>query len=131
MFALGAWGAQSPQLPRGEPMSVDSHMLALLTMFDGQAAGDFDASLQLIVDGHRFRARVAEGALDLRRGSFDDPDATVTTDSGTLAAVLWQGGSLKDAVRTGELAIDGSKEAVKHFLGLFPLPERAHALVEA
>jgi DNA-binding HxlR family transcriptional regulator len=131
MFALGMWGAQSPQLPRGEAMSVDSHMLALLTMFDGHAAGDFDASLQLIVDGHRFRARVADGALDLRRGSFDEPDSTVTTDSGTLGAVLWDGGSLKDAVRTGKLAIDGSKEAVKRFLGLFPLPEPARALVEA
>ncbi len=79
--ALGAWGARSPNLPRGEPMSVDSHMLALKTLFDPQSTDGFEASLQLGVDGHRFRARVAAGELDLRRGSFDEPDATVITDS--------------------------------------------------
>jgi DNA-binding HxlR family transcriptional regulator len=131
ILALGTWGARSPALPRGEPMSVDSHMLALLTVFDEVAAGDFDASLQLIVDGQRFRARVADGALDLRRGSFDEPDAAVTADSGTLGAVLWEGASLKDALRALTLKIEGSEDAVARFLRLFPLPEPATALVEA
>jgi len=131
IFALGAWGARSPQLPRGEPMSVDSHMLALRTVFDPQAADGLDASIQLRLDGQRLRARVSGERLDLRRGSLDEPDATVTTDSGTFGALLWEGGKLSDALRGGTVEIEGSRDAVRRFLGLFPLPEPAARVAEA
>ena len=51
----------------------------------------------------------------------------IATDPGTLSAVLWHGRRLRDAERAGEIEIQGSRSAVRRFLGLFPLPEPAPA----
>ena len=50
------------------------------------------------------------------------PDATIATDPGTLATVLWHGRRLSDALRAGDVAIEGSRAAARRLLGLFPLP---------
>ena len=55
--ALGRWGARSPAMPHGTPMSLDSHVLAMRTMFDPARAG-FDATYGLRLDDVDFRARV-------------------------------------------------------------------------
>jgi DNA-binding HxlR family transcriptional regulator len=123
ILALGAWGSRSPHLPRGEAMSVDCHMLALMTVFDSAAADGLRASYQLRVDGHRFRARIVDGRFKLDRGSLDEPDATITTDSATLAALLWEGRDLAEARGAGDITLEGDEEAVTTFLGLFPLPD--------
>src|SRR5689334_8496254 len=46
LIELGRWGSAAPAPPRAE-MSVDSHMLALQTLFDAQAAADLDAHVVL------------------------------------------------------------------------------------
>ena len=43
---------------------------------------------------------------------------------GTLAAVLWHDRPLAEALRTGDVEIEGSTPAVKRFLGVFPAPSR-------
>ena len=48
--------------------------------------------------------------------------ATIETDPGTLASILWHGRKLAEARRAGEVAIEGDRGAVTRFLGLFPLP---------
>jgi DNA-binding HxlR family transcriptional regulator len=131
IMALGAWGVRSPRMPRGEPMSVDCQMLALKTVFDVRAAVGLDARYQLHVDGQRFRVHVLHGRLELRRGTIEHPNATVTTDSATLGALLWGGAKLEDMVRAGRLELEGSDHAVLRFLDLFPLPEPVATPVEA
>ena len=69
----------------------------------------------------------ADGQIHIERGSADAADATVESDPGTLASLLWGGRPLDDAVRAGAISIEGSTAAVERFLGLFPLPERAAA----
>jgi alkyl sulfatase BDS1-like metallo-beta-lactamase superfamily hydrolase len=131
IHALGNWGVRSPALPRGGPMSVDCHMLALKTVFDSAAADGLEASYELRVDGHRFRARVSGGGFEIRRGTVEDPDATITADAATFGSLLWEGGKLAEALRAGRIEIEGSKEAVVRFFGVFPLPEPVNLLVEA
>jgi DNA-binding HxlR family transcriptional regulator len=123
ILALGNWGVRSPNLPRDAGMSVDSHILALRTVFDSEAAADLDARYQLRIDGHRFRARIRDGRFEVSRGTFDEPDAVVTTDTGTLTELLWDGRSLADAKRAGDIQIEGDDKAVARFLRLFPHPE--------
>ena len=66
--------------------------------------------------------RVTERRIELCRGPAYDPDAIVSTDAGTLSTVLWQGRDLDDALRAGELRIDGDVRSVRRFVTLFPQP---------
>lgn len=73
----------------------------------------------------RFRAVVADGRFEISRGSAERPDATIETDAGTLTALVYEGRPLAEALRSGELKIEGDGSAVERFLKLFPLPEPA------
>jgi DNA-binding HxlR family transcriptional regulator len=113
VLALGSWGARSPHKPRDGGMSVDCHVLAL------------DATFQLRIDGQRFRARVSKGSFEISRGTLQEPDATITVSSDTLAALLWAGRSVADAKRAGDVEIEGDENAAARFMRIFPHPEPA------
>jgi DNA-binding HxlR family transcriptional regulator len=123
VLALGRWGSGAPFPPGDAKLGTDSMVLALMTTFDRAAADGLDATYELRLDGQRFRARVAGGRLEVARREEPQPDATIATDPGTLAAILWHGRRLADGLRSGEVEIDGSRPAVTRFLRLFPLPE--------
>jgi hypothetical protein len=97
-------------------------VLALKTLWDPEAAGELTASCTLRLDGQAFRARVAGGRLTVERGEEERPDAVIAGEPAALAAVLWHGRGLDDAVTAGELAVQGDRGAIARFLGLFPLP---------
>lgn len=122
---IGRWAARSPHLPHGRPMSVNSFILSLRTMFDPRAAGDFEAKIDLRLEGQTFRAEISEGRLDLPGTSTGPPDSILAGDPNALAAVIYGGQKLADAVRAGDLRVEGDLSAVKRFLTLFPLPEPA------
>jgi DNA-binding HxlR family transcriptional regulator len=124
LIELGRWGAGLPTAP-GTEMSLDSHLLALQSTFDPEAAEGIDASYELRLDGQSFRARVADGKLRLARGTADESHPTLETEPTTLLALLWGGLELADAIRSGEAAVAGDSEAMTDFLGLFPAPEPA------
>jgi DNA-binding HxlR family transcriptional regulator len=121
--ALGLWAVRSPSFPHDAPVSTDSAVLALGTFFDAKAAEGLSASYELRLDESSFRVRVAEGSLELGRGPADDADAIIETDAGTLAAILWNGRALHDAVRAGDIRVEGDRRAVSRFVELFPQPE--------
>ena len=125
IIRLGRWGARSPSKPADAPLGVDSLILSLRTMFDAGAAGDLEATYELIMGEDRFAAEVSEGGFEVERGSAERPDAIVEADSNTLAGLIYGGLSLSEALRSGEVKIEGDEEAVEHFLELFPLPEPA------
>jgi alkyl sulfatase BDS1-like metallo-beta-lactamase superfamily hydrolase len=100
-------------------------MIALKTLFDAGAAGDLSGTYELRLGDQVFRARVAEGRLELERGEADGADAVIAADPGTLMQVLWEGRSLRDAERAGDATVDGDRRAAARFLRLFPLPAAA------
>src|SRR3954452_12770185 len=125
VLALGAWGSRAP-FPDGDArLGVDSAVLALKTLFDPGAAGSLDEEIELRLDGEPFRARISGGRLEVARGAAADPTATIETDPGTLAHVLWHGRRLTAALRSGEVKIAGDRSAARRFLALFPAPEPA------
>jgi DNA-binding HxlR family transcriptional regulator len=120
ILELGRWGSQTP-LPEGEAaFSADSFVIALRTLFDPGAAAGVDVTVELRLGEDGFHSRVAEGRFEVARGSAERPDAVVESSPGTLAAVLWHDRPLADALRTGDVEIEGSAPAVKRFLGVFP-----------
>jgi DNA-binding HxlR family transcriptional regulator len=121
---LGAWGARSPFPPDSEEIGPDSMVLALRSLFDAEVAADLSATYELRIGEQRFRVEIANGELDLNRGAANDPDVSLTVaDAPTLAAILTDQLSLDKALASGAFQIEGSKQAAKRFLRLFPMPE--------
>ena len=131
LVALARWGSRASFPPGDAGLGVDSTILALKTLFDPSAAGGLSASYELRLSDQRFEARVVDNRLELARGGDRQPDATIATDPGTLSALLWHGRSVPDALRSGEIEIEGSRSAATRFLGLFPAPEPAPAAADA
>ncbi len=131
ILQLGRWGARSPSRPRDAAIGIDSIILALRTMFDPRAADGVRASYELRLGEDRFRAVVADGRFEIARGSADRPDATIETEPGTLAALVFGGRQLAEALRLRDIKIEGDESVVARFLTLFPLPEPAAPVAEA
>jgi DNA-binding HxlR family transcriptional regulator len=131
IISLGRWGARSPSRPRDAELGVDSLILSFRTMFDPRAAEGLRASYEVRLGEESFRAVVAEGRFEVERGTADRPDATIETDPGTLAALVYEGRRLAEALRSGDIKIEGEESAVERFLGLFSLPEPASPAVGA
>jgi DNA-binding HxlR family transcriptional regulator/putative sterol carrier protein len=127
IIGLGRWGARSPLRPQeAQKIGVDSLILSLRTMFDRRGAEGLEASYELRLGEERFRAVVAEGRFEVARGGAEEPDAIIEADPATLAALVYEEGrSLAEALRSGEIKIEGEELAVERFLKVFSLPEPA------
>jgi DNA-binding HxlR family transcriptional regulator len=121
---LGAWGARSPLPPESQTIGPDSIVLALGSLFDAEAAGDLEAIYAVRIGEERFRVEIGAGEIHLERGSPESPAATLSfPDAATMAAVLTGRLCLEDAIASSALTVEGSKQAAKRFLRLFPMPE--------
>ncbi|HET7269565.1 MAG TPA: winged helix-turn-helix transcriptional regulator [Rubrobacter sp.] len=125
IISLGRWGVRSPSKPRDAELSVDSLVLSFRTMFDPQRAVGLKANYELRLGEESFRAEVVEGCFEIERGVADRPDAIVETDAATLTALIYEDRQLAEALRSGDIRIEGDREMVERLLSLFPLPEPA------
>ena len=125
IMSLGRWGARSPSLMQGHPLSVDAVILSFRTMFSSEAGRDFKGTLEIRIGDDRYRARVSRGELELTRGAAEHPDAVIDTDAPTLVAVAYGGRKFSDAVKAGELRVEGDKALARQWFTLFPLPTPA------
>jgi DNA-binding HxlR family transcriptional regulator len=123
VMSLGHWAARSPSPAGDAPIGADSTVLALRARFDADAAEGLRASYELRLGDDRFRIEVFDNRIEIARGSAQRPDATIDTEPGTLAAVLWGGRAFAEAQRSGEMRIEGDQAAVERLLQLFPMPE--------
>ncbi|HEY0817731.1 MAG TPA: winged helix-turn-helix transcriptional regulator [Rhizobacter sp.] len=131
LLALGRWGARSPLLTAGQPVSTASLMMSLQAMFDAEAAGDVSGTLGLCMGDERFHARLSRGRLTLARGEAAAPDAVITGSAQALAGVVYEGRKLAEVLKSGELAVEGDKALVRRFVTLFTLPEPAPSAAPA
>jgi DNA-binding HxlR family transcriptional regulator len=122
LHALGRWGSRAPLPEAGPPLGTDAAMVALPTLFSAERAADHEITCELRLGGEPFAAVVKGGRLDLARGAAAAPDAVITTTPAALAATLWHGRSLRDAIGAGDATVQGSRRAAERFVGMFPLP---------
>src|ERR1700716_1101019 len=125
---LGRWGSRSPSMPYDADRSIDSLVLSLRALFDLRAAQGFSATIALRLGENHFSIEVADGQLHLTRGEAERATATLETDPQTLAALLYRGSALDDALRADDVTISGDSGVVARFLRLFPLPEPASTI---
>jgi DNA-binding HxlR family transcriptional regulator/putative sterol carrier protein len=122
---LGAWGARSPVPPEHREIGPDSIVLALRSLFDGEAAAGIEASYELRIGEAHYSVDVSGGELSLGREPSERP-ATVTievAEAGLLAAVLTGELPPDEALASGALKLEGSKREATRFLRLFPMPK--------
>ena len=72
-----------------------------------------------------------DAAQAVVRGEADAPDARVSGSTAALAEVVHGGRKLSDALKTGDLVLEGDKAWVRRFLTFFPAPEPAASSVAA
>jgi DNA-binding HxlR family transcriptional regulator/putative sterol carrier protein len=125
VISLGRWGARSPSKPQDAALGIDSLVLSFRTMFDAAAADGLEATFEFRFGEDVFHAEVAGGGFEISRGPAENPDATITADSNVLAGVVYGGRGIEDAMRSGDITVDGDDAAVSRFVRLFPLPEKA------
>jgi alkyl sulfatase BDS1-like metallo-beta-lactamase superfamily hydrolase len=123
--AIGRWGVRSPWRSEEDAIGVDGLMVSFRTMFDPEAAGDLEARYEILLGGQAFGIEVKDGSIRVYRGAPADPDVRIETDVDTLAALVYEGGDLDEALRSGDVEIEGDRSAVERLLGLFQLPEPA------
>jgi DNA-binding HxlR family transcriptional regulator len=112
VLALGRWASHSPSFPLGAEMGPDSLVLALKATFDPVKADGLDASYELWLGEVPFNISVNGRGFGAARGEAKNPEATIRSDPGTIASVVFGGKSLGKAVQGGDVAIDGSRRAV-------------------
>lgn len=117
--------------PRDAPLGVDSLILSFRTMFDADAAEGLNASYELRLGEDVFRAVVDDGRFEVERGRARHPDVIVESDAETLTALVYEGWDLGQALRSGNVKIEGDRSLAERFLGLFPLPEPAQLVARA
>lgn len=122
LIELGRWGSRAPLATMAD-MSVFAFILALKTTFRPDLAGDMRASYELRIEDDRFHSVVASGDARFTRGAAPEPDAVIEGTVAAIRSVAFGGKPFDDAVRAGELRIEGDAEAARAFLALFPRPQ--------
>ncbi|MFO0990937.1 MAG: winged helix-turn-helix transcriptional regulator [Hyphomicrobiales bacterium] len=122
---FGRWASRSPSMPQGRPMSVNSIVLSLRTMFNPQAAKGFRGKIGLSFGEHEFTARVSGDRMTVLPGRDEACDVYLRTTPDALAAVIYGGQPLDEAAKAGTVALEGDKRVAQRFVKCFPLPERA------
>ena len=111
---LGQWGTRAP-LPEDAGWSLDSLLLALQATADPAAVS---TRYELRVGADVFTVDGTSGSVRMRRGTADQPGATLTTDADTLRAVTLGIRPLADAGESGDLRLDGEPQAVSGLTSL-------------
>ncbi len=119
MMVLGRWAAKSPSFDTSAPISADSVMMSIRTMFQPTAAHDLTVTVNVVLGDNLFAVEIAGGRITVKRGTADDADATVETDPKTLAQILYEG---RDA---GDATVTGDDTALERFRSAFSLPDPA------
>lgn len=121
IMELGRWAARSPEHDPTLPLSAVGLMLSFRTMFVAGKADGVSLDIGFDIAGETFVNAVADGKLTNRRAELDGVETIVTAQAAPqVAAVVYGGVSPEEA----ELQIDGDRETMLRFAGMFQLPPK-------
>lgn len=109
---LGRWGSRIPADTGGE-LSPDAFVIALLTTFDGSPG---ECTVELRIDDDVFGVTLADGSVDIARGTPARPDAVLTGSAAAVRGVVFGGLPLS------ELDVTGDRAVAERFARAFPRP---------
>lgn len=118
---LGRWAARSPAHDPTLPLSGVSIMLSFTAMLNAERARGFTGRVAFRFGEMSYVAEVADGTIEVRRGSPQEAAAVITGEPTGVAAVVYGG------VPLDLLTIEGDRALAKRFLTLFTLPPKVEA----
>lgn len=117
--ALGRWAVRSPDHDPTRPFSPVSLMLSLRTMFSDDVGGDFEARIQLVMQGEPFFWIREKRTIAIGRGEIDRPDLTLTGSPSEIAGFVYVGAPL------GSIFVAGDQTLAERLPSFFPMPDKA------
>ena len=123
--ALGRWAARSPSHNPALPFSAASFFLSLRTMLDAERAKGVAGRIGFCLGEETFLAHLADGKIEIARGSIEGADLVLTGTPPVLAGAIYGGQPLEVLEQAGVLQVEGDRALAKTFTGLFPLPAKA------
>lgn len=127
LASLARWGARSPLRRRDRHLSATAFMLSLKVNFAPDLASGVRHTCAFQFGEQRFGAAIEDHKLEIWRGAVERPDVVIDSSPSAVAAVVYSGRDLVDAVRAGDVSLHGSTSAAKRFVKSFRLPESAAA----
>jgi DNA-binding HxlR family transcriptional regulator len=127
VLGIGTWALGAPLAEQDSFVSLDSLMLAIRTYYAGDPkAVPAVIAVRLQDDAHEtgFGIWVDAQTIDVRHEIPDHPDATITTDSTTMLAVIGDHAQLPAALDT-TMTVDGDPRVVRRLINAIAVPEPA------
>ncbi len=114
LHALARWGRPLLGRPRkGDKFQPSYVLVAIKSMFRPKAAIGVRETYEYHVEGEVFHTRVEDGAVETSMGPGKDPAFVLTSDAQTFLLVGTDQLELKEALASGRMKIEGSREAFK------------------
>ena len=117
---LGRWAVRSPEHDPTLALSAASLMMSARTMY----AGGMRATVGFRLGRERFVATLAPDAIAIRRDDPAGADVVFDADQRDIAAVIYGGRPLADALADGSIRLSGDRKVAEDYVTRFPLPEK-------
>ena len=123
VHALIRWGNRYRDLASPDAVGrPEWDMLALEAAFRPERAAGVECTIDLTLSGFRFHVIVRDENAKCIAGPADAADATARTTTQTLLDIGDGSVTLDEAIRAGDLALEGSRKAFRQLFRLFELP---------
>ena len=121
---LGRWATRSPLHDPTLPLSAASIIMSFRTMYSRERAKGEAATLGFRFGDETFVVDLGPEGIRARRGEPERCALMVSTDTVSLASVVYGGRPVADAEASGELVLTGDRALFERFVGWFPPPEK-------
>jgi DNA-binding HxlR family transcriptional regulator len=123
LMPLIRWGLRHavPEQPGPDTLIGPEWVLLGFThQLDPKTLGGIDGTYRFVVQGHPAWLQIRDGRANLvPEGADRRPDATVTLDAATVAAIGSGRTSATDAVLAGKVSIEGDQAAIDDLIRVF------------
>jgi DNA-binding HxlR family transcriptional regulator len=123
---LGRWAVRSPGHDPSMQISAVSLMLSFRTMIDADRAGGMKARVGFRLGAESFIGIIRDGGITIKRDGLEEADLIFSGMPAMLGAAVYGGEPLDALIENGALRVEGDRALADRFIGLFPLPPKAH-----
>jgi len=130
VFALGRWGFQFLGKPKAtDAMLPDPFFLSLRASFKPERARGLTERYAFAIGERRFIVDVADGKPVIREGDATAPAATIIADTATLFALRRRELTVRKAIASGKVRVEGDPKALERFLEVFAWTKESLAAI--
>ncbi|MFJ4653248.1 SCP2 sterol-binding domain-containing protein [Nocardia sp. NPDC088792] len=102
-------------------ISSETLTVAVAARFNPATSHDATGTYQLDIDARPFLLDIGNGEVSVRAGEADRPGVSISTDSGSLIALINGTHTLADSLTEGFITIDGDPAATMALARAFDL----------